>query len=164
MDSASHSPDHRIIWPPDHSPASAVVFAHNEVQIEASPEKVWSLLVDCTTWPSWYKHCADVSILGEESVLQENSKFRFKTLGNYFEPKVVTFDPYTSLIWEAQGPAWTSGAHAWYIEHCATGCKVITEEVQKGLLLYVVGGRVQKNLHIYHEDWLQSLKTLAEST
>ncbi|KAJ4245737.1 hypothetical protein NW762_013861 [Fusarium torreyae] len=164
MSTAAHSPDQRIVWPSGHSPASAAVFAHNEVHINASPERVWSLLIDCTKWPQWYKHCTDVSVLDGGHVLQKDATFRFKTLRTYFQPKVVIFEPYTSLVWEAQGPAWTSGAHAWHIEPSATGCKVITEEAQRGLLLSVIGGRVKKNLEFNHEDWLQSLKALAESS
>jgi hypothetical protein len=56
-------PDSRIIWPPEHPPASSRVFAQNTIDIAAAPETVWSLLIDCVKWPSWYKHCSDVSVL-----------------------------------------------------------------------------------------------------
>ncbi len=56
-------PDSRIIWPPECAPASSMVFAQNTIEIAATPETVWSLLIDCVKWPSWYEHCADVSVL-----------------------------------------------------------------------------------------------------
>ena len=161
---ASETSDSHIEWPVAHSPASAIVFAHNEVEIKASPQKVWELLIDCTAWPRWYKHCSDVSILGAQKTLEAKAKFRFRTLRTYFEPEIVVFEPYTSIVWVAKGPVWTSGAHAWSIQLTADGCKVVTEETQKGGLLYLLGWRVRKDLELYHEEWVQALKRLAEST
>ncbi|RFU31122.1 hypothetical protein B7463_g5203, partial [Scytalidium lignicola] len=86
---SGQSSDPEIPWPPKHSPASAVVFAHNSIDIEASPEKVWSLLIDCVAWPRWYKKCSDVSLLRGGPQLEAGSKFRFKTLRNYFEPEIL---------------------------------------------------------------------------
>ena len=151
-----------VVWPAGHSPASARVFAQNTVEIGASPEKVWSLLVDCAAWPRWYKHCADVSVLTGGNGLQAGTRFRFKTLRRYFEPEVVTFEPCRMLVWSATGPAGTSGSHAWFIESTPIGCTVVTEEVQRGLLLVFLRSRLRAALLALHQDWLQSLKTLAE--
>ena len=164
MPDGAQTPDRRIIWPAGHSPASATVFAHNAVEIASSPQKVWSLLIDCVTWPRWYKHCSDVSVLRGGPTLQAGAKFRFKTLRYYFEPEVVTCDPCRMLVWSAAGPAATSGSHAWYIEPTAAGCKVITEEAQKGLLLLFLRSRIRAELLASHEDWVQSLKKLAEAS
>ena len=95
--------------------------------------------------------------------MQAGAKFRFKTLRYYFEPEVVTFEPNRMLAWCAKGPAGTSGCHAWYIEPTAKGCTVITEEAQKGLLLVILKQRVRAELLTSHEDWVQSLKKLAET-
>ena len=157
-------PDPRITWPAGHLPAAAMVFAHNAIGIAATPETVWSLLIDCVRWPSWYKHCSDASILRDGPVLRAGSKFRFKTLGFFFEPDVVTFEPSRMLVWSARGPAGTSGAHAWHIEATADGCHVITEETQKGWLLRLIGRRTRKTLLASHEEWLRALKALAEAS
>jgi hypothetical protein len=156
-------PDSRITWPSGNLPSSSIVFAQNTIEIAATPEKVWALLVDCVRWPSWYKHCADVSVLRDGPTLNARSKFRFKTIGFYFEPDIVTFDLYRMLIWWAKGPAGTSGAHAWYIEPTSSGCRVITEETQKGFLLRLVGARTRQRLLVAHEEWLRALKALAEA-
>jgi hypothetical protein len=103
-------PDSRITWPPGHSPSSSIVLAQNTIEIAATPEKVWAPLIDCVSWPFWYKHCTDVSVLRGGPVLSAKGKFRFKTIGFYFEPDVVTFSPYRLLIWVAKGPVGTSGA------------------------------------------------------
>ncbi len=93
-------------------------------------------------------------------LLDANSKFRFKTLRFYFEPEIVTFKPNRMLIWSAKGPAGTSGAHAWYIESTPGGCRVITEEAQRGLLLFFLRSRTRGTLLTSHQEWLRALKEL----
>lgn len=159
---AEFAPDRRIDWPKEHEPASARVFAQNAIDIAAPPEVVWKLLIDCGRWPNWYSHCSDVSVLRDGPLLGSTSKFRFKTLGFYFEPEIERYEPFRLLVWSAKGPAGTSGAHAWYIEPTPNGCHVVTEEAQRGLLLSIVGNRTRKRLLIAHGEWLQGLKTLAE--
>jgi len=164
MNANMQTPDSRIAWPPQYTPASSIVFAQNSIDVAATPEKVWSLLIDCVRWPSWYKYCSDVSLLRGGPLLSARSKFRFKTLGLYFEPEIETFKPFETLIWSAKGPAGTRGAHAWYIDRKAGGCRVITEEAQKGLLLAFIGARTQHRLLTSHEEWLRALKALAEKS
>ena len=154
----------RITWPSAHSPSSAVVFAQNTIEIKAPAKKVWSLLIDCVQWPSWYKHCSDVSVLSGGPVLSTNSKFRFKTLDLYFEPEVEIYEEPRMLVWSAKGPGGTSGAHAWYIEPTPNGCRVVTEEAQKGLLLFLVRTRTRDRLLTSHQEWLKALKQLAEES
>ncbi len=121
------------------------------------------MLVDCTDWPRWYKHATDVAIVrGQAGTLTQDSRFRFKTLGFYFEPEIETFEPYHLLVWTAKGPLGTSGAHAWFLEPISRGCRVITEETQKGLLLFFLKSRVRRDLHNFHEEWLRSMKEQAE--
>lgn len=163
MKTVSAVADPRITWPTGNSPVSAIVFAHHKIEINASAERVWSLLIDCVAWPRWYKHCSDVSILKGGHVLGQTSQFRFKTLLMYFEPEVTIFDPNKQLVWLAKGPAGSSGAHAWYIEPTPHGCRVITEEAQKGFLLYLVRSRTMRLLSEAHEEWLRALKQLAEA-
>jgi hypothetical protein len=162
-------PDPRIPWPAEHVPATARVFAQNIVEVAASAEAVWSQLVDCVAWPHWYKHCSDVSVLrggsclgADSQCLGADSQFRFKTLGFYFEPEVVTFVPNQTLVWSAKGPAGTSGSHAWYIDATPGGCRVITEESQTGVLLFFLGARTRDRLLVSHEEWLRALKKRVE--
>lgn len=156
-------PDSRIVWPAEHPPASSMVFAQNVIEIVATPDTVWALLIDCVKWPLWYKHCSDVSIVRGGPLLSANTKFRFKTLGFYFAPDIDVFEPSRMLVWSAKGPVGTSGAHAWYIEPTPGGCRVITEEAQKGLLLFFLRSRTRGTLLTSHEEWLRALKALAEA-
>ena len=163
MRQSVQAPDSRIIWPPEHSPASSMVFAQNTIEIAASPERVWSRLIDCVQWSLWYKHCSDVSVLRGGPLLSANAKFRFKTLRFYFEPEIKTFERSRMLVWSANGPVGTSGANAWYIESTPDGCRVITEESQRGLLLFVLGPHTRRELLSAHQEWLRALKELVEA-
>jgi hypothetical protein len=163
MAQTAQIPNPRIVWPQQHRPDVSTVFAQNAIEVAAPPDRVWALLVDCVAWPSWYKQCSDVSILRGGPALSANSQFRFKTLGLYFEPVVEVYEQARMLVWSAKGPAGTSGAHAWLIEPTPIGCRVVTEEAQRGLMLLLVRGRTRKALLSAHEDWLQSLKSLAEA-
>jgi hypothetical protein len=159
---ASFVPDPWIAWPAGHEPVSSPVFAQNSIDIAAAPETIWSLLIDCRAWPRWYRHCTDVSILRGGPLLGPGSQFRFKTFGYYFEPEIDHYEPSRMLIWSAKGPVGTSGAHAWHVETRPNGCRVVTEEAQKGLLLHLIGRRTRKTLLNSHQDWLNALKALAE--
>ena len=163
MAQSRQTPDARITWPPGHAPAGARVFAQNTIDIAAAPEAVWHALIDCVRWPLWYRHCSDVSVLQGGAMLAAGGRFRFKTIGFYFEPVIETFEPARLLVWSAKGPAGTGGAHAWLIEPTPGGCRVTTEETQRGLLLVALGGRTRATLLGAHEDWLRGLKALAEA-
>jgi len=162
MTAIKQVPDAAMIWPSGNSPAESGVFAQNVIEVRAKPETVWSLLVDCAKWPRWYRHCADVSILRDGSTLREHSKFRFKTLNLYFEPEVTVFEPQRMLVWFAKGPLGSSGAHAWRIEPIRDGCRVITEETQRGIPSRLLGWHTRKRLLLAHQDWLEGLKEMAE--
>jgi uncharacterized membrane protein len=159
----AQTPDPRIVWPAHNSPALSGVFAQNIIEIAATPDKVWALLIDCVKWPQWYKHCTDVSILRGGPLLGVGSKFRFKTLNLYFEPEITTFKPTQMLVWLAKGPLGGSGAHAWYIETTPGGCRVITEEAQRGILSVLLGWHTRGVLLTSHQEWLRSLEELAEA-
>lgn len=162
MSSSNIRPDTRIRWPNGCTPDSGRVFAQNTIDIAAPAETVWSLLVDCTAWPRWYEHCSDVSIIHGKATLGPGSKFRFKTIGFFFEPEITTCERLHALVWYSKGPLGSSGAHAWYIEQTGNGCRVTTEEVQRGLLLFFISGRMRNTLLRCHQDWLESLRALAE--
>lgn len=163
METSRQIPCASIVWPVGNTPAASRVFAQNVIDVMAPPEVVWSLLIDCVQWPQWYRHCSEVSILRGGPLLGADSKFRFKTLNLHFEPEVTACVPQRMLVWHAKGPLGASGAHAWYIERTERGCRVVTEETQRGILSLLLGWHTQKLLLTVHQDWLEGLKTLAES-
>ena len=53
MTQSAQIPDPRIIWPKGCGPTGSSVFAQNIIEIAATPNTAWSLLIDCVKWPSW---------------------------------------------------------------------------------------------------------------
>jgi len=67
------------------------------------------------------------------------------------------------LVWLAKGPLGSSGAHAELIEPAPEGCRVMTEEAQRGLLPALLRARTRRILLTAHGEWLRALKALAEA-
>ena len=60
-DGAQRSKD--IHWPNSFQPEQADLFAHNEIVVHASCEKVFANIVDAQTWPEWYPNSHNVKVL-----------------------------------------------------------------------------------------------------
>ncbi|WP_410969304.1 SRPBCC family protein, partial [Salmonella sp. SAL04284] len=80
------SPD--IHWPSGFEPEKADLFAHNELIINASCERVWRHIIDANRWPTWYPNSKDVEIQGGDPVLGDGTVFRWTTFGLAIESKV----------------------------------------------------------------------------
>jgi hypothetical protein len=53
-----------IHWPIGFEPEKADLFAHNDLIINASCERVWTHIIDASRWPTWYPNSKDVEIQG----------------------------------------------------------------------------------------------------
>jgi hypothetical protein len=85
-DLAHRSPD--IHWPAGFEPERADLFAHNELIINASCERVWTHIIDASRWPTWYPNSKDVEIQGGDPVLRDGTVFRRTTFGLAIESRV----------------------------------------------------------------------------
>ena len=79
-DLARRSPD--IHWPIGFEPAKADLFAHNELIINASCERVWTHIIEASRWPTWYPNSKDVEVLGGDPVLRDGTVFRWTTFAH----------------------------------------------------------------------------------
>ena len=59
----SRPPSEFVHWPDGYAPASARVYAHNELVIPTSPDRIWEWLVRARQWPHWYPNSWSVKIL-----------------------------------------------------------------------------------------------------
>ena len=85
-DLVHRSPD--IHWPAGFEPEKADLFAHNDLIINASCERVWTHIIDASRWPAWYPNSKDVEIQGGDPVLRDGTVFRWTTFGLAIESKV----------------------------------------------------------------------------
>lgn len=161
--SAQNSAPERINWPSGYAPGTSRFYVHNEINIEAPPQKVWELLVRAEEWPKWYKGAKKVAVFNaEDKLLNANNYFTWKTMGLHFTSTIREFEPYSRLSWESKKKS-IQGYHAWLIIPTEKGCKLITDESQNGWLTLLERTFQPNKLHRLHQVWLEEIKRLAEN-
>jgi uncharacterized protein YndB with AHSA1/START domain len=153
-----------VRWPEGFEPACAQVFAHNEIIIPAPVETVWAWLIRAEDWPDWYANARNIHFLSHAAPdLRNRSRFRWKTFGLGITSKVLEFEPYRRLGWDAQGigvKAW----HAWVLTPLgANRTHVLTEETQTGWLARLARSLFPSRLQTQHQIWLEGLSLKAQS-
>jgi uncharacterized protein YndB with AHSA1/START domain len=153
---------HGIKWPSGYEPSKSKFYVHNEVEINASPETVWNILIDALKWESWYKGARNVSFKSiGDTVLAANSVFNWETMGLRFQSVVKEYEPNRILAWESRKSS-IQGYHVWLIIPNGNGCRVITDESQNGWLTFFEKTFQGKKLEKLHDVWLLELKNRAE--
>jgi hypothetical protein len=110
----------------------------SEIEIDASPERVWSILTDLPHHPDW-----DPFIRQIEGALVEGSslKVRIKPPGGRevtFRPKVLRAEPGRQLRWLGRLglPFLLDGEHSWTIEPLGESrIRFVQQEEFRGLLV-----------------------------
>lgn len=154
----------KINWPPQYEPAKSKFYVHNEIDINASPQVVWDILVDALKWESYYKGAKNVVLINpNDKILQANSIFKWETMGLKFQSTIKEYIPNQLLAWESKKKN-IQGYHVWLIVPTAKGCKVITDELQNGWLTFFEKTFQPKKLQRLHDVWLLELKKKAEKT
>jgi uncharacterized protein YndB with AHSA1/START domain len=149
-----------IFWPDAYKPGVAPVFVRNELTISASPERVWSALVEAGSWPSWYPNSHDVRIEGGAAVLSVGARFRWRTFGVSLVSRVAEFVPYERIAWEATSLG-VHAYHAWLLSARDGGCHVLTEETQYGFLARLGDVLMPRRMARGHDLWLARLSARA---
>jgi uncharacterized protein YndB with AHSA1/START domain len=153
----------QIRWPQAYQPQQTTFYVHNRIDIHASPERVWNILVAAETWPLWYKGAADVKVLQPDTgILTADAQFTWKTMGLQFTSTVKEFVPYERLSWESRKNS-IQGYHAWLIIPTDTGCTLVTDESQLGWLTLLEKTFQPRKLHRLHGIWLEEIKKKAEA-
>ena len=134
------------------------------ITIQATPEKVWSVLTDFAGYPQWNPFIK--SIQGEVAV-GNTIEVNIQPPGSKpmsFKPKVLTYVPNRELSW--LGKLWFSGLfdglHKFKIEDHGDGsCTLFHEENFSGILVSMI------NLSATEEGFTsmnESIKARAEAT
>jgi len=150
-----------IDWPEQFHPTQAPVHVRNELTIQAPCDRVWAWLVRAELWPSWYDNAADVRLLNTEgSDLRLGTEFTWRTFGVRIRSVVAEFEPTSRLAWNAVGVG-VHAYHAWLLEPSPSGCHVITEETQYGVLARAGGLLMPGRMSRGHQRWLEALRAKA---
>ncbi len=153
----------RINWPEQYTPERATFYVKNEIDIDASPEMVWQVIIEAESWPEWYEGAFGVTVAdSDDGVLRSDSSFTWKTMGFWFTSVIHEYDPPTRLAWESRRSD-LKAYHAWLIIPTGDGCRVITEESQFGLLANLQNLFQPNKLRRLHDVWLADIKERAEA-
>ena len=121
-----------------------------------SSEVVWAWLVRAELWPTWYSNSKNVVIEGGGPDLLPGSRFRWTTFGVRLDSKVEEFVPGERIAWTTRAIG-IDACHAWLIEKRPSGCYVLTEENQKGLLARLNNFLRPRFLSRLSQGWLEGL-------
>jgi uncharacterized protein YndB with AHSA1/START domain len=161
-DLAHRSPD--IHWPAGFEPEKADLFAHNDLTIHASCERVWSHIIEASQWPTWYPNSKDVVIQGQDPALRDGTVFRWTTFGLAIESRVHEYVANRRLGWYGYAPGKPpSFYHSWYLQPTSAGCHVVMDEAGIGEDAAALRRSDETLMHRGHDLWLATLKWVAEA-
>ena len=132
--------------------------ARQEITINATPMKIWSMLGDVTKWASWHPKLSNGLMLqGDE--FYPGSTFQFLLDG---KPQTGTI----TLIDRPKALAWRAGNSRQSIKLEAAGAdktRVIGEaEVSGGLLASLRKGKAEAEAAAACSEWINALKQAVE--
>jgi hypothetical protein len=160
-DGAQRSKD--IHWPDGFHPELADLFAHNEIVIHASCEKVFANIADAQEWPSWYPNSHNVKVLNSpDGKLHKEARFSWDTFGHHIESRVHEFVPGSRIGWFGDGTG-LNAYHTFLLLKTDEGCHIVTEEVVKGPGAIDLRQKQPNAMHEGHDLWLSTLKQRSEN-
>ena len=152
-----------IRWPEDMTPSRSPIHFTNELEVAASPETIWSLLVDPTAWPSFYPGVAHVELLDGHELLRLGTRFETNLAGQEVDASVQEFEPTTRIAWGG-GPKASLDSkayHAWIITPTPNGTHLWTEETMQGPLWIELAKPAPDIFWRTHQKLLEDLAKLA---
>lgn len=135
-----------------------------EIEIQASPEKVWQTLTDLDKYPDWnpfIHHAIGKAKVGEKVDITFRSGSKEMTL----HCTVVKVVPNKELIWKYHVilPGLFSGEHSFTIEPMGTNqVRFIDKEIFNGLLVPLQAKDIDTNSRRGFEELDKALKARAE--
>jgi uncharacterized protein YndB with AHSA1/START domain len=148
-----------IKWPEDMAPSRCPIHFTNERAVAASPETIWSLLVDPRAWPSFYPGVAHVQLLEGHESLRLGTRFETNLAGQDVSAFVAEFEPVTRIAWSGgpKGSEESKAYHAWIITPTPNGCHLWTEETMRGPLWIELAKKAPDAFWRTHEKLLADL-------
>ena len=152
-----------VKWPAAMAPSRCPIHFTNELEVTASPETIWSLLVDPNAWPSFYPGVSHVQLLDGHESLRLGTRFETNLAGQEVSAVVPEFEPVTRIAWFG-GPKASEESkayHAWIITPTRKGCHLWTEETMRGPLWIELAKKAPDAFWLTHEKLLAKLAKVA---
>jgi uncharacterized protein YndB with AHSA1/START domain len=152
-----------IKWPEEMAPSRSPIHFTNELKVTASPETIWSLLVDPKAWPSFYPGVEHVHLLNGGESLRLGTRFETNLAGQDVFASVQEFEPITRIAWGGYPKVAedSKAYHAWIITPTPKGCHLWTEETMQGPFWIELAKKAPDGFWRTHEKLLEGLAKVA---
>lgn len=137
---------------------SAPVVASHEVEVRASPEAIWDIIVAVDRWPDWNPDVRSTFIEGD---LKAGTNFSWKAGPGTIRSTVLQVEEPHHLLWSGTTLG-IKAVHLWQIERREDKTLVRSEESWEGLLPGILRGTMKKMLSRSIQQGLIYLKREAE--
>jgi hypothetical protein len=138
--------------------AVAAASSQAQIQIAATPERVWDVLSKIDQWPKWNPLVQTARLSGP---LHSGSCFRWKSKGMTIISTLQEVTPNERLTWTGEAFG-TRAIHAWEIEEIEQGVELSTAESFDGWLPRLMPKTMQRALDETLPAWLKAIKSEAE--
>jgi uncharacterized protein YndB with AHSA1/START domain len=152
-----------IKWPEEMAPSRSPIHFTNELEVAASPETIWSLLVDPKAWPSFYPAVEHVQLLDGRESLGLGTRFETNLACQDVFASVQEFEPKTRVAWGGYPKVSeeSKAYHAWIITPTPNGCHIWTEETMQGPHWIELAKKAPDAFWLTHEKLLRDLARVA---
>ncbi|MFI7347327.1 SRPBCC domain-containing protein [Streptomyces sp. NPDC049936] len=152
-----------INWPADMTPSRSPIHFTNELEVAASPERIWSLLVDHRSWPEFYPGVQEVELLDDHESMSLGTRFETNLAGQDVFASVQEFEPVKRIAWGGYPKAaeGSKAYHAWILTPTPKGCHVWTEETMRGPFWIELAKKAPDAFWLTHEKLLADLARVA---
>jgi uncharacterized protein YndB with AHSA1/START domain len=137
---------------------NAPVKCSKTILINASPDKVWSVMTNIDLWANWQTDISKPKLNGE---LKPSTTFDWKTGGAKIHSTLQTVEPFNNFGWTGK----TFGMYAihdWILTEINGQTQVSVAESMEGFLAGLFKKSFNKNLEKGMQNWLDLLKKECE--
>ena len=138
---------------------------HTEIKINAPVKKIWELLTDFQNFELWNPFIHRIEgtpSLGTKITIHlHTSSGKSRT----YQPKITKLEPFKELRWFGKSiiPGFFNGERIFVLEPFKDNhVKFIHKEIFTGLLAYIVGSRLDKDMYNSFVSMNEALKERAE--
>lgn len=152
-----------IKWPEEMAPSRSPIHFTNELEAAATPQRIWSLLVDPETWASFCPGVEHVQVFDGHQSLRQGTRFETNLAGQDVFASVQEFEPMTRIAWGGYPKVSevSKAYHAWIITPTPKGCHLWTEETMQGPHWIELAKKAPDAFWLAHEKLLQDLAKVA---
>jgi len=137
----------------------------SEIEIEASPEKVWGILVNIDNWNTWnpiINQASGIASVGSELTITMRGEKGED--GPKYMPVVTSFQEPKSFEWRAKMMSdfmFTNG-RVFKLEKTNNGTRLVNKETFKGMLVPLFWGKLNSHVPSMLNEMNQALKKQVE--